>query len=86
MGMGMKRHVGSPRVQDADGADLRTQVLGIGADLEQGLPGGPKQYVVHRLLVSQEERMQGVGDCEDRVEVLDRQQVPGSRLDPFLLV
>ena len=49
--MGMEQQVLSPGVQNADHADLRAQVFGIGGDFQQGLRAGGEQQVVEQTRV-----------------------------------
>ena len=59
-----------PRVQDAEKADLCSQVLGIGRDRLQGIGGRPKQQVVQLPFILESQRGQFLWQCEHDVEVL----------------
>ena len=64
----------TPGVQDRDEADLRAQMLRIRRDRAQGLGGGLEQDVVDHRLVLVADRGDRLGQREDDVEILDRQQ------------
>src|ERR1700719_324560 len=51
MQMGMKVERLSPGMQDAEKADLRSQVLRIGGHRLQGIGGRSKQKIVHQAFV-----------------------------------
>lgn len=59
--MGMEQEVLSTGVQNADHADLRTQVLRIGGHFEQGLSAGSEQQIVEGTRVVQSQHVQLVG-------------------------
>src|SRR5262249_49041316 len=61
---------------------LRTEVLGVGSHLPQGLGRGAKQQVVEYSLVLQRQRRQFVWQGEDDVVILDRQERLGLTLEP----
>ena len=44
-----------PGVEDGEGADLRTQVLGVGGELGEGFEGGAKETIEKRALMSAHE-------------------------------
>jgi hypothetical protein len=58
-------------VQDRDEADFRAQVFRIAGDRAQRLGAGAKKQIVEGLVLVRE-RGDGLGECEDDVEVLDR--------------
>ncbi len=55
MQMGMKVEGLSPGMQDAEKADLRSQVLRIGGHRLQGIGGRSKQQIVHQAFVLESE-------------------------------
>jgi len=72
-----------PGVQDGREADLGGQaVLGVRGELVQGLGGPMEQDVVDRLLVGECQRVEGVREREDGVEVLDGQKLALACLQP----
>ncbi len=64
-------------------ADLGPQVLGISADGEQGLRGGPEQDAVELPLVLTGNRCNLFWYGEDHVEVLGIQQLGLTILEPL---
>ena len=65
----------TPGMQDGDEADLGTQMLRLRRDRAQGLGGGVEQDVVDHGLVLVGDRGDRLGQREDDVEILDRQQL-----------
>src|SRR6266436_1979807 len=59
--VGMQQQVLPPGVQNADHADLCSQVFGIGRDLQQGLRTGSEQQVVEQTRVVQCQHMSSWG-------------------------
>ena len=53
MNVGMQQQVLPPGVENANHADLCSQVFGIGRDLQQGLRAGGEQQVVEQPRVVQ---------------------------------
>jgi hypothetical protein len=49
--VGVEEQILSPSVQDADHADLCTQVFAIESDLQQGLRAGSEQQIVKQTRV-----------------------------------
>jgi hypothetical protein len=74
----------SPGMQNAEEADLSTEMLGIGSHLEQCGGAGFKQQGEENLLVLPDQGDQGVRDTEDEVIVADRQQFLLSGTQPLL--
>ena len=56
-------------------ADLGSEVFGIAGHLQQSLRGGPHQQAVDRPWVCQGERVQEIGEREDDMEILVRQEI-----------
>ena len=79
----MQTEVLAPGVQDGHEADLCSKVFGIGGHLQQRLGDRVEQHAVDDALVGQRQRVERVGQCEDDVEVLDRQQFLGAILHPL---
>ena len=72
----------APGVQHGQHAGLGTQVLGIGGHLEHGLGGGPQEQVVDDPRIGQCDRVEGIREREDEMEVRHREQVGGAGLQP----
>ena len=64
-----------PGMQDAQEADLRTEVCGIGRDLDQRCGAGFEQELEENSLVLPDEWNQRVGHAEDEVVIVNRQQL-----------
>jgi hypothetical protein len=74
----------TPGVQHQGGADLRTQVPGIGGNGAQRLGCHLEQQAVDDSLVPVRDLADGRGQREDHVEVVHRQQVGLARIQPAL--
>jgi hypothetical protein len=83
MQVGMKIEGLSPRVQDAEKADLRPQVLRIRRNRLQGIGGSPKQQIVHLAFVLEGQRGQFVGQGKHDMEILALQEFGLPLLQPF---
>src|SRR5215469_9672872 len=75
MQMGMKIEGLSPRMQDAEKSDLRSQVLRIGCHRLQGIGGGSEQEIVHLAFVLESQRGQFRRQGKHHMEVLTIQQL-----------
>jgi hypothetical protein len=64
----------SPRVQDAEEADLRAEARWIGCNFEQRSSTGIEQETEEKLLVLPDQRYQGMGHAENQMEIAHRQQ------------
>src|SRR5262249_26373759 len=82
--MGMEQQVLSPGMQNADDADLGSQVLGVGSHFEQGLSTGREQQIVEGTWVIQGQHIQLVGYGEYDVEVGSGQKFSFSCREPAL--
>ena len=78
----MELKVLAPGVQHGQHAGLGTQVLGIGGHLEQGLGGGPQEQVVDDPRIGQCDRVEGIREREDDMEVRHGEQLRGAGLQP----
>ena len=78
----MMRQRRSPGMQDQGGANLRTQMLGVGGDGAQGLGGHIEQQVIEYGLVVIGDGGNGGGQSEHYVVVLHRQQFGLTGLEP----
>ena len=72
----------APGMEHRQKSALGTQVLGIGRNLQEGFGGGAEQEVVNRPLVLEGQRRDRLGQREDDVKVLHRQQLGGALLEP----
>ena len=63
-----------PGMQNADQADFRAGVFGVGCHLQQGLCAGVEQQIVKQALVIQRQHVEFVGDREDDMEIAGSQQ------------
>ena len=69
----------SPAVEHSGGADASAEVAGIGGDREQRLRRRAEQQVIDHRLVLIGDRSDLGGQCEDHVEIADRQQMRRTR-------
>jgi len=70
--VGMRLQGLSPSMQNAEEAEVRTEMLGIGRDFEQGGGTGFKQQGEENPLVLPDQGDQSVRDAKDEVVVVDR--------------
>ena len=56
-------------MQNAEKADLGSEVLGVGRNFEHGLSAGAEKQIVEQLWIALTERVQLVGQGKDDVEV-----------------
>ena len=82
MNVGMKEQVLSPRVQNAEETNLRSEILGIACNLAECFSHGAKQEVVEFRLILQDERVEFMRQREDHVEVPGWKQFQLPRVDP----
>ena len=82
MNVGMKEHVLSPRVKNAEKTNLRSEILGIACNLAECFSHGAKQEVVEFRLILQDERVEFMRQREDHVEVSGWKQFQLPRVDP----
>ncbi len=82
--MRMMGHRRAPGVEHGGEADAGAEMLWISADREQRLGRGAEQQVVDHRLVLIGDRGDLGRQCEDHVEVVDRQQVGLARGEPIL--
>ena len=73
--MRMQSQVLSPGVQNAEEADLGSEVLGVGGNLKHGLGGGAEEQIIEQPWIALTERVQLVGQGKDDVEVRYAEQV-----------
>jgi hypothetical protein len=83
MDMRVEEEVLCPGVEDGGEADLGSQMFRIGRDGPKSGRDGLEEEVVNDLLVVEGEGAEGVGKCEDDVEVRDRQEFAPPGLEPF---
>jgi hypothetical protein len=67
--MRMQSQVLSPSVENAEEADLGSEVLGVGRYFEHGLSAGAEEQIVEQPWMALTERVQLVGQGKDDVEV-----------------
>ena len=84
MDMRMMLEILSPGVEHAEEADLRAEMFRIGGNLQQRGGAGAEQEVVDDFLVLQSQPRQLVGDGEDDMHVVDRQQFLAARGEPLV--
>jgi hypothetical protein len=82
--MRMQSQVLSPGVQDAEEADLGSEVLGVGGNLKHGLSGGAEEQIIEQPWIALTERVQVVGQGKDDVEVRYAEQVLFAPCEPAL--
>ncbi len=84
--MGMQQEVLPPGVQNADHADLCSQVFWIGRDLQQGLRTGSEQQVVEQTRVVQGQHIEFMGHSKHNMEVTGGQKLSLAGRQPTLAV
>ena len=84
--VGVIQKVLPPGVQDTDEADLCAEMPGILAQFPEGLGNRPEQQIIQDPLIHDDQGIELCGDGEDDMEVLNRQEVLSSRLDPPLFL
>ena len=77
--MRVARQILSPSVKDAEETDLRSQMLGIGSEFEQGFRTGAEQQVVEHLGVLLAKGVQFLGQGKDHMKVGDAKEFLFSR-------
>ena len=82
--MRMQTQVLSPGVQNAEEADLGSEVLGVGRNFEHGLSAGAEEQIVEQPWIALTERVQLVGQGKDDVEVGDAKQILFAACQPAL--
>src|SRR5467141_3133968 len=80
----MQQQVLPPGMQNADHADLCSQVFGIGRDLQQGLRAGSEQQIVEQTRVVQGQYMEFMGHSEHNMEVAGGQEFSLAGRQPTL--
>jgi hypothetical protein len=78
--MRMQSQVLSPRMQNAEEADLGSEVLGVAGNLKHGLSGGAEE----QPWIALTERVQLVGQGKDDVEVGYAEQILFAPCEPAL--
>ena len=73
--MRMQSQVLSPGVQNAEEADLGSEVLGVGRNFEHGLSAGAEEQIVEQPWIALTERIQLMGQGKDDVEVGHAEQI-----------
>jgi hypothetical protein len=81
--VGMKVKVLAPGMEHREEAGLDAKMLGIAGDGEQSFGGGAEKEAVGGLLVVEGDGGDGLGEREDQVEVLGRQQFGAALLQPL---
>ena len=82
--MRMQSQVLSPGVQNAEEADLGSEVLGVGRNFEHGLRAGAEEQIVEQAWMALTERVQLVGQGKDDVEVGHAEQILFAPCQPAL--
>ena len=72
--MRMGEQILAPGVENAEDADLRAQVLGIGRNFQQGGGAGREQEMVRLTGVVLRQEVELVGNGEDHVKIRGSQQ------------
>ena len=75
----MMHEILSPGMQYGKEPDFCTEVFGVGGDLHKSFRSRPKQQRIEDIFVVQEQRGQDVRDCEDQMNVGNREEflLPG---------
>ena len=71
-----------PRVEDAQESDRRTEMTAIRRHLEQRRGTRPKEHVIEQRCVAMAERMEGVRQREDHMDVRHVEQLTLPRREP----
>ena len=82
--MRVQSQVLSPGVQNAEEADLGSEVLGVGRNFEHGLSAGAEEQIVEQPWIALTERVQLVGQGKDDVEVGHAEQILFAPCQPAL--
>ena len=82
MNVRMKEQVLSPRVEDAEKTNVRTEIFGIACNLAECFSHGAKQEVVEFRLILQDERVEFMRQREDHMEIPGWKQFQLPGLDP----
>src|SRR5271163_1120161 len=82
--MRMQSQVLSPGVQNAEEADLGSEVLGVGRNFKHGLSAGAEEQIVEQPWIALTERVQLVGQGKDDVEVGHAEQILFAPCQPAL--
>src|ERR1039457_1976065 len=82
--MGMEQKVLSPGVQDAQKTDLRSQVLRVGRDFQEGGRAGLKQEVIEYFRMVLAKRSQLMRDGENHMEIGHAEPFSFARGEPAL--
>ena len=75
MQVGMKVKILTPGMEYCEEAHFYSQTLGVAGNGEQGFRGGAEQEVVDDFFVVEGDGGDGLGECEDHMEVLGGQQL-----------
>jgi hypothetical protein len=73
----------TPGVQDAKKTYIGSEVPGVASHLEHGFGAGRVEQIVEDSLVAEYQRREFMGKSENDVEVGNRQQLCGTRLEPL---
>src|SRR5271156_1819676 len=82
--MRMQSQVLSPGVQNAEEADLGSEVLWVGRNFEHGLSAGAEEQIVEQPRIALTERVQLVGQGKDDMEAGYAEQVLFAPCEPAL--
>src|SRR4030095_14826786 len=74
----------SPRVQDAQEADVRSQILGVGGNFKQRLRARLEEKPEKDPLVLPDQRDQCVGHAQHQMVIISRQQFSLASRQPFV--
>jgi len=84
MDVGMVEEILSPGVEDGEKTDIGAQVKRIASQSLQGAGDGGEELGIEQTLVGKEDRTQRFGDCKDKVEVGDGEQIALTGGQPLL--
>ena len=83
MQMRMEKQVLSPTVKYGEKTDLGAQMLGIGRDGRQGLGSGSEEYAVDEIFVLVSDGSNLVGNREDDMKIVRRENLRRSFFNPL---
>ena len=78
--VGMKVKVLTPGMEHREEAGLHAETFGVAGNGEQSFGGGAEEEAVDGLLVEEGDGGDRLGECEDHMEVLGRQQLGAALL------
>lgn len=82
--MWMERQCSAPRVECRDHTGLRSEVSGVSQEFEERLSDSAKEVIGEPLAVELPELEEVVGQCEDDVVVVTREEAGPPSVEPAI--